>query len=118
MAPDTTCDALPGTKSTVPWIWAQKWLDVVFLHWRVPAAALRPHVPRPLEIDAYDGEAWVSLVLFRLQVRLRGLPFLPGFSRLLEANLRTYVRCGDRPGIWFLQVLADNPWAIRAARSL
>jgi uncharacterized protein YqjF (DUF2071 family) len=43
---------------------------------------------------------------------------MPGFSNLLEANLRTYVQLGDRPGIWFLDVLADNRWAIQIARRL
>jgi len=41
--------------------------------------ALRPHVPALLEVATHDGEARVSLVLFRLRVRPRGLPFLPGF---------------------------------------
>jgi uncharacterized protein YqjF (DUF2071 family) len=57
-------------------------------------------------------------VLFRLHVRPRWLPYLPGFSALLEANLRTYVRCQGRPGIWFLSVLADNAPAIRVAQWL
>jgi uncharacterized protein YqjF (DUF2071 family) len=36
----------------------------------------------------------------------------------VEANLRTYIRCRDQPGIWFLSVHADNAWAIRLARML
>lgn len=100
------------------WVWCQHWLDVLFLHWRVPFAALRPHVSAPLEIDTYDGQAWVSLVLFRMHVRPRWLPFLPGFSNLVELNLRTYVRHRGKPGIWFLSVHADNAWAIRVAKWL
>jgi uncharacterized protein len=100
------------------WVWSQRWLDVLFLHWPVPAARLRPHVPFPLEIDAYDGDAWVSLVLFRLHVRPRWLPFVPWLSSLLEVNLRTYVRFQDRAGLWLLGAHADNRWAIRLARCL
>ncbi len=99
-------------------MWIQDWLDLLFLHWQVPAVAMRPHVPAPLEIDTRDGTAWVSAVIFRLRVRPRGLPFLPGLSELVEVNLRTYVRWRDKPGIWFLSVLADNRWAIRLARWL
>jgi hypothetical protein len=69
-------------------------------------------------VDTWDGDAWISLVLFRLQVRPAWWPFLPGLSSLTEINLRTYVRCGGRPGIWFLTMHADNRWAIRLARLL
>jgi uncharacterized protein YqjF (DUF2071 family) len=105
-------------RSLSPWVWSQHWLDVLFLHWRVAPAEMREHIPPPLDLDTYDGDAWVSLVVFRLRVRPRGLPFLPGLCQLLEANLRTYVQLRGRPGIWFLDVLADNRFAIRAARLL
>jgi uncharacterized protein YqjF (DUF2071 family) len=101
-----------------PWVWSQHWLDVLFLHWQVPAEDLRPRVPAPLEVATFAGHAWVSLVLFRLRVRPRGLPFLPGLSGLVEINLRTYVHFRGRPAIWFLSVHADNAWAIRLARLL
>jgi uncharacterized protein len=112
------CNAQAVDDPPLRWIWSQHWLDVLFLHWRVLLAELRPHIPAPLEVQTFGGEAWVSLVCFRLRVRPRGLPFLPGFSNLLEANLRTYVEFRDRPGIWFLDVLADNPLAIQIARRL
>ena len=108
----------PANARSLPWVWSQRWLDLLFFHWRVPATSLRPHIPVTLEIDEYEGEAWVSLVLFRLRVRPRLLPFLPGVSSLLEMNLRTYVRCNSRPGICFLSADADNRWAIFLARCL
>ena len=98
------------------WRWSQHWGDVLFLHWAVPAAAVR--VPVPLEIDAFDGAAWVSVVIFRLRTRARGLPFLPGMSELAEVNVRTYVRHRGRPGVWFLSIHADNRWAAGLARLL
>lgn len=98
--------------------WCQSWLDVLFLHWRIPADRLRSHIPAPLEIASHDGSAWVSAVLFRLLVRPRWLPFLPGLSGMVEVNLRTYVSLNDMPGIWFLSVHGDNRWAIRLARLL
>jgi uncharacterized protein YqjF (DUF2071 family) len=100
------------------WVWSQHWQDVLFLHWQVSSTALRPHIPAPLEIATYDGDAWVSLVLFRLRVRPRWLPYLPGLSDLLEINLRTYVHFRDKPGICFLSVHADNPWSIFLAKRL
>ena len=91
---------------------------MLFLHWRVPAGLLRPHVPRELEIDTFDGETWVSAVVFRLSVRPRGLPRVRFFSELIEVNLRTYVRHRGVPGINFLSVHADNRLAIAVGKLL
>ena len=97
---------------------AQKWFDMLFLHWRVPADLLRCQVPAELTIDQLDGDAWVSLVLFKMKVRPAWLPFLPGFSNLVEVNLRTYVRYQERPGITFLSVHAHNRLAMFLAHRL
>ncbi|MBW3596537.1 MAG: DUF2071 domain-containing protein [Planctomycetes bacterium] len=101
-----------------PWVWSQHWLDVAFLHWQVPHEAVRPCVPAPLDVATYEGRAWLTMVAFRLRVRPRGLPFLPGLSNLVELNVRTYVHCRGQPGIWFLRVYADNAAAMRIARWL
>jgi uncharacterized protein YqjF (DUF2071 family) len=98
--------------------WVQRWLDVLFLHWRVPACRLRPLVPAALELDTLAGAPWVSLVFFHLKVRPRWWPFLPGISSLVELNLRTYVLLDGRPGIYFLRVRADNRLAMWLARLL
>ena len=100
------------------WVWSQHWRDLLFLHWRTSVASVSPHVPIELEVDTFDGTAWLSLVVFRLKVRPRWLPFLPGLSSMTEVNLRTYVRHAGRPGICFLTVHADNRLAMRLARLL
>jgi uncharacterized protein len=100
------------------WVWSQRWFDMLFLHWRVPADVLRGHVSPELTIDEFAGDAWVSLVLFKLDVRPMWLPFLPGFSGMVEVNLRTYVRFRDQSGITFLSVHASNRLAIFLARRL
>ena len=96
----------------------QCWDDLLFLHWRASADLLRRSIPAPLEVATHGDQAWVSAVLFRLRVRPRWMPFVPGVSRLVELNVRTYVHCRGRPGIWFLRVQADNPLAVRLARLL
>jgi len=98
--------------------WLQRWTDVLFLHFAVAVDELEPHLPPQLEIDTFDGQAWISFVFFRLKLRPAGLPFIPGFSSLLEMNVRTYVRYRDQPGIYFLRMFADNRLAIQAARWL
>jgi uncharacterized protein len=104
---------LPGG----PWIMFQRWEDLLFAHWRVPADTLRSLVPRELEIDEFDGSAYVSMTPFHLtNLRPRFLPAIPGASGFLEMNFRTYVRVGDKPGIWFFSLDAANRLAVAAAR--
>jgi uncharacterized protein YqjF (DUF2071 family) len=99
-------------------IWRQHWTDVMFLHFPVQRGELAPLIPAPLMLDAFGGESWVSFVFFRLNVRPAGLPPIPGFSSLLELNVRTYVRHRDQQGIYFLRMYADNGLAIGASRLL
>src|SRR5262245_3173414 len=99
-------------------IWSQRWSDVLFVHYPAGAAELAPHLPRGIELDFFAGQPWISFVFFRLQVRPAWLPAVPGFSSLLEPNLRTYVRCGERSGIYFLSMHANNSLASGVARLL
>lgn len=106
--------ALPDAR---PWIMAQTWQRLLFAHYPVPAEMLRPLIPAALDIDTYDGNAWVGVVPFLMTgVRLRGLPPVPGTATFPELNVRTYVRYGDRAGVWFFSLEAANPLAVWAAR--
>ncbi len=95
------------------------WADLGFLHWEVAAAALRPLVPDALEIDTFEGRAFVGLVPFTMRgVRPAWAPPLPWLSRFHEVNVRTYVhRKGRNPGVWFLCLEAANPVAVVIART-
>jgi uncharacterized protein YqjF (DUF2071 family) len=95
----------------------QRWLQLLFLHWPLPAAELAALVPAPLELDLFDGQAWIGVVPFTMRrVRPRGLPALPGCSAFHELNVRTYVHYLGFPGVWFFSLDAANPLAVRAAR--
>ena len=48
----------------------------------------------------------------------RGVPSLPWVSAFPELNVRTYVRVGDRPGVFFFSLDAGSSLAVAAARSL
>lgn len=99
------------------WVMGQTWEDLLFAHWRVPGADLRAHVPDSLELDTYEGEAWLGITPFRLAgLRGRGMLPLPKLSSFLELNVRTYVTRNDRPGVWFFSLDAENPLAVEAAR--
>jgi hypothetical protein len=49
-------------------------------------------------------------------VRPRGVPALPGLSAFPELNVRTYVRAGEKPGVWFFSLDAGNRLAVEVAR--
>lgn len=109
----------PWSLPTRPWSWRQTCHNVLFLHWPVPAAELRPLVPDALEIDVCAGSAWAGLVALELSgVGARGWPSVPGLSRFPQLNVRTYVQHGDRPGVWFFSLDAGNRVAAWVARRI
>jgi uncharacterized protein YqjF (DUF2071 family) len=102
-----------------PWLQGQTWEDLCFLHRRVAADGLRRLVPEPLEIDTFDGDAWLGVTPFRLtHLRLHGLPSVPVLSSFVELNVRTYVTHDDRPGIWFFSLDASSRLAVEAAKQV
>jgi uncharacterized protein len=101
-----------------PWMMFQSWQTLLFAHWRLEPGALRALVPAPLELDLHDGEAWVGVTPFRVAgLRLRMMPPVPGASEFPELNLRTYVRYGDRPGVFFFSLDAASRMAVAGARA-
>lgn len=119
MAVETCQQPATQVQMAGPWRWSQQWRDVLFLHWPAEVAEVRQALPAGLEIDTYDGQAWVSYVGFRLrQVCLHGWPAIPFCSQMLELNFRTYVRYRGEPAIYFLTMHADHRWMIAAAKLL
>lgn len=95
----------------------QKWHDLLFMHWRVDPDELRTQIPTGLELDTYDGSAWVGVVPFRMSgVRVRWTPPLPSVSAFPELNVRTYVTKDGKPGVWFFSLDAASVLAVAAAR--
>ena len=96
----------------------QCWSDLLFAHWRVPVELLRPLIPRELEIDTFEGEAWLGLVPFHMSgVRPAWFPSMPYVSEFHETNLRTYVHFRGRdPGVWFISLDAACRAVVEVAR--
>ncbi|CAN5694477.1 DUF2071 domain-containing protein [soil metagenome] len=98
-----------------------RWTDLAFLHWPVPAALLRPLVPAELELDTFEGDAWLGIVPFRMEgTRARPAPPIPTATNFPELNVRTYVRAGrrggGRAGVWFFSLDAASRLAVLGAR--
>jgi uncharacterized protein YqjF (DUF2071 family) len=96
---------------------SMRWKHLLFVHWRVPVASLRPLIPEPLQIDTYDGAAWVGFVPFVMEsVRPVWLPPIPKLFDFPEANVRTYVRYGEQRGVWFFSLDAAHRLGVWVAR--
>ena len=99
----------------------QRWNDLLFAHWPIPAAKLESLLPSGLQVDTFDQSAWVGVVPFWMdRVQLRGVPRIPGASRFPELNLRTYVRerNTNRAGVYFFCLEASNPLAVMVAKAM
>ncbi len=95
----------------------QRWENLLFLHWPVAPEILRPLLPTALQIDTFEGKAWLGITPFHLKdVRPSMLPAFPGLSSFDELNVRTYVLHKGVPGIWFFSLDASKLISAVAAR--
>jgi len=95
------------------------WANLLFLHWRVDPALMRPLIPPPLTLDLFDNAAWIGLVPFRMEhSSFRGFPPLPGLTNFFECNVRTYVTLRDKPGVWFFSLDAQTLLPVLGGRWL
>lgn len=101
------------------WKYCQEWNKAVFLHWKVAIDELRTCVPGNLEIDLFEGEAWVSVVAFTMnKIRPRILPAFSPVSDFDEINIRTYVRRNNKQGVYFLSIEGGKLLSCKIARGL
>lgn len=106
-------------KRKYPWVGEQTWEDILFLHWKIRPESIRPFVPASLEIDTFDGDAWVSAVTFQAKNSIvRGMPKRTSFPALTQINLRTYVGHPEKyeRGVYFFSIRIDSLFAALGAR--
>jgi uncharacterized protein len=97
------------------WGW-QRWRNLLFMHWPVPANVMRAAVPERFDLDLHDGMAYVGVVPFSMEgVRPRLVPEFAAL-RFLETNVRTYVVRNGEPGVYFFSLEAASKIAVAAAR--
>jgi uncharacterized protein YqjF (DUF2071 family) len=94
-----------------------QWHDLLFMHWPIRPEVVRPLIPPGLALETFDGAAWIGVVPFYMRgTRPHLLPTMPLISDFPELNVRTYVKRGGKPGIYFFSLDAANPLAVRGAR--
>ena len=112
----TSVEHRPWPIPKLPWTWQQAWYDLLFAHWPIDAAELRGLIPAELEVDTHQGTAWIGVVPFTMRIKRRGLPGIPTASYFPELNVRTYVKLGDKTGVWFFSLDAASRLAVWGAR--
>src|SRR5947208_7579082 len=98
----------------------QTWGNLLFMHWRIDERELRPLIPQGIEIDTFDGTAWIGIILFTVwDIRAFPpyVPAVPGLSSFHELNVRTYVHCDRVPGVWFFSLDCNSAAAVIGART-
>lgn len=86
-------------------VMVQQWKDLSYVHWRYDPAEVQALLPPGLDVDTFDGSAWVGLIPFSMRgIGVPGLPAVPYFGSFPEVNVRTYVRRNGVPGVWFFSL--------------
>ncbi len=66
---------VPFALPSRPYAISQEWRHLTFMHWEVDPKMLQPHLPKGLEVDLYEGKAYIGAIPFMMgKVRPRGLP--------------------------------------------
>ena len=97
----------------------QKWRNLLFLHWPIEAQVVQALLPPGLDVDCYQGQAYIGVVPFAMR-DVRPWRWMPSWAafEFLECNVRTYVLCNGRPGVYFFSLDAASRIAVWAARAL
>jgi hypothetical protein len=70
----------------------QRWNDLLLAHWPIPATAIAPLLPEDLQVDTFQGSAWLGAVPFWTdRIKLHSMPPIPGINLCPGLNLRTFV---------------------------
>jgi uncharacterized protein YqjF (DUF2071 family) len=102
-----------------PWLLSQQWSDLLFAHWPVDPERLARTLPAGVVPDVFDDRAWIAIVAFRmLGSRPAAGPPGPTLPPIPELNVRTYVRVGGVPGVWFISLDASSPFFAAVGRAL
>jgi uncharacterized protein len=68
------------------------WENIIMANYAVEAEVLQPFLPRGVELDLYNGKAYLSLVGFMFKnTKIFKVP-IPYFGTFEEVNLRFYVK--------------------------
>ena len=99
-------------------VMTQQWQELLFAHWAYEPEVVQRLLPSGVELDTFEGKAYVGLVPFNMRnLRLRGLPPIPTTSNFADVNVRTYVTSRGRSAVWFFSLDTQKLLPTLVARS-
>jgi hypothetical protein len=109
------------SRPETPVLMRPQWHHLLFLHWAYDPAEVQKLMPDGLEVDTFEGQAYVGLVPFTMKnVRPHFVPNLgklgESYENFAELNVRTYVTCQGVRGVWFFSLDAASSLAVLTAR--
>lgn len=118
-AVENATDHRPWPRPERPWVMTMSWLDLLLAHWPVDPEVVAGTLPEGLDVDTWEGDAWLTVVPFVMaNTGPRWGPSPLRSFRFLELNLRTYVDVGgSKPGVWFYSLDASSRLAVTGART-
>ncbi len=98
----------------------QRWTDLAYFHWRYEPAAVQRLLPAGVQVDTFDGSAWVGLIPFVMRdVAIGPSPAVPYLGTFVEINVRTYVVDAlGRRSVWFFSLDVPRSVIVAVARSV
>ena len=109
MEGDFSTEHLPFPMPARKYTLSQEWRDLTFMHWEVEVDKLTPHLPEGLDVDTFEGKAFIGVVPFVMKnVRPTWFFSTPFVSTFPEYNIRTYVTKDGIPGVFFLTLEAQS----------
>ncbi len=94
------------------------WKNVILFTYAVSPEILVPHLPKGIELDTKDGQAFLSLVAFEfLNTRVKGIK-IPFHVNFPEINLRFYVHKNGKRGVVFIKELVPRYMIAKVARKI
>ncbi|MFI5391701.1 MAG: YqjF family protein [Bacteriovoracales bacterium] len=115
----TKTDHRPWPLPPENWGWKQSWNDVLFVHYPCPKEKLSPLIPKPLDLQEFEGKSWLGIVPLRMdRVTMRPFPPIFGISNFSELNVRVYVEFQGKPGIYFLSLDTTSSLAVWIGKHL
>lgn len=95
-----------------------RWCNLILANYPVADDLLSPLLPPGVELDRWDGSAFVSLVGFQfLDTKVVGVGW-PTFRHFPEWNLRFYVRHQGRRGVCFVREFVPQRFVAWVARTV
>lgn len=95
---------------------------LIFVNYQVDRNLLEPRVPDGVQLQLFNGKAYLSLVAFLFKdLKISGIP-APFHQEFEEVNLRFYVKQGsaegEKWGVVFIREIVPKAFLAAAARAL